>query len=215
MLLTIAILCSLAGTAGVVMAQTEAEIRAESTTTLDLKRKNASTTLEKKAEVRAKIDAKQDIREEKKEARIASTTLIRENNKERRQDLKARVGVHIRKINKNHAEVIVRLQKISARIESRINKLEGKGRNLDTAEALLATANIKIDAAETARVAAAANITAALAVSPFTAVEAQKIKNEVRETEKRIREAHRALIDTLRAIKSSVKVEATATTTAN
>ena len=104
------------------------------------------------------------------------------------------------------------LKKIAARLDSRIVKLEARGFSLVRSKQLLAEANVKIDAAETDRLQAQAEIEAALQGTVSTTT-ASTTRARLSKTEGMIRLAHKALVSAISSAGISISATSTASTT--
>lgn len=136
-----------------------------------------------------------------------------ENQEARKQtNFKTRVkanAAHLFEHYKNRIEI---LKKIAARLDSRIVKLEARGFSLVRSKQLLAEANVKIDAAETDRLQAQAEIEAALQGTVSTTT-ASTTRARLSKTEGMIRLAHKALVSAISSAGISISATSTASTT--
>lgn len=177
----------------------------------ELKERFASTTnrlLERKAEVKERIASSTERKVEKKverkaemEVRKASST---ERRIERQQDIAKRQAEHVIK---TLTATIERLEKILARIESRIEKIKAEGKDVSLAEgfvvevkAYLADAQVSLEAL------AFIDLSADKAKENF-----ERVRAAVAEVKIHLRAAHESLMKAIRALKGSnsaeVKVE--------
>jgi hypothetical protein len=139
---------------------------------------------------------------------------------ERRAELMGKLSAQRKEIISHLAErmfgriaaAIERLKKIGDRIGERIAKLKEKGINTTKAESLLTSARTEITNAETAL--AAAKTAAQGAIESGTSKEAfAAVRTHVREARDAAKKAHKALVDSVVALKGK-SGDKTATTTA-
>lgn len=193
-------------------AQVKAEVRANATTSAEYERKRAliaSTTAARLADMRENF--------EEKRARLASSSAERmEKFRERFDENKLRIlTTHVENIVKRLNAALERFTDIAARMESRIEKLQADGVDMTTAislhaeaEAKIADAKVKVDAIDVA-------VDAALASENPREAFSQSVRPVVAAAETALREAHKALVAVLRAIKAAdpeVSVEANSQT---
>jgi hypothetical protein len=125
---------------------------------------------------------------------------LRDERKERRKD---EVRKRVENVTNRMAAFIERLKDIAKRINARIVKLEGEGKNMTTPKNLLVLAQGKITVAETdlgtLRLALAA---IASSTEPITKDElVHKVKDASEKTKESIKVAHQALVDVITSIK--------------
>lgn len=150
--------------------------------------------------------------------RVASTTIderkaaAQQKMAERRSEILKRIAEKM--IQKMEAE-IGRMGKLTVRIDSRIAKLKERGVNTAASEALLATARQKLAAAttavENARGAMAAALTAADVDAngdgkPDKVDPGKKVREFLASARDAIKDAHRALVETVKSLKSSAEL---------
>lgn len=181
-------------------AQVKAEVRANATSSAEYERKRAmiaSTTAARLADMRENY--------EEKRAQLASST------QERMEKFRARFDENVLRVLNTHVENIIkrltaaleRFTDIAARMESRIETLEARGVDMTTAislhadaEAKIADAKVKVDAIDVA-------VDAALASENPREAFSQMVRPAVSAAETALREAHKALVAVLRAIKAA------------
>jgi hypothetical protein len=102
------------------------------------------------------------------------------------------------------------MNNIVVRLESRIEKLEARNINVDEGKKLVGDAKIKIDAAEANIAALKTTLNAGISSTTATTTVKNPVK-EVRalagETVKKLKEAHKALVDAIKAINAKIKTE--------
>lgn len=101
---------------------------------------------------------------------------------------------------KRFTEAVTRLENIADRIGSRLDKLATQNASVTDARAKLAIARTKIAAARTAVDSLTSAISIALA-SDTPKAQFEKVRIALQDTEKKIKEAHTALVDTINSIK--------------
>lgn len=114
---------------------------------------------------------------------------------------KIRIGAFYGKIMNRMEVVVIRLQRLSERIDSRINKLEETGADVSEAKALLEAADGKIKEAVKSLSDAKNKINEILDSGETPKIMLEKIKDEVRVVKQAIKDAHAALVDVIAAIK--------------
>lgn len=148
------------------------------------------------------------------------STTINQKMQERRAERMEKLSAQHKEIIKRHAEMmfmrinaaIERLKKLADRIGERITKLKERGVDTAKAESLLARARGEITNAENAL--AAAKTAAQGAIESETPKEAfEAVRTHVEEAKEATKKAHKALVDSIVALKGK-SGDRTATTTA-
>jgi len=167
--------------------------------------RNFSTTTkkveERREELKAKIEAKKEEFKEKREEKIEQV----------KQKASERLSKGYEKVFEGFDNAAERLAEHFDKIEARIAEFEAKGRDLTVAKEKLAIAETKITALPSvidAAQSAVAGIIAGTAEDKLVA-----IKAEVSKAKTALKEAHTALVDTIREIKNTGGNSDKATTT--
>lgn len=157
----------------------------------------ASTTAARRAELSHRL--------EEKRMEIASSTEARlEKFRAKFEENKLRIlNEHVENIIKRLNTVVGRYTDIATRMQSRIDRLNAGNVNTTNAAALLATANTKLSAAKVKVDAINPIVDTALASSSPRAAFEELVKPAVAAAEAALRDAHKALIDVLRALKAA------------
>lgn len=146
---------------------------------------------------------------------------MQEKMAERRSEILKRIAERMIK----HLELAIeRMEKIAERVDSRIAKLKERGVNTAASEALLTTAREKITAAKTAVANAKAEMANALAVADVDADgdgkmdkvdPGKKVRDFLATARNAVKDAHRALVEAIKSLKSSAELRGvnTGTTT--
>lgn len=163
----------------------------------ELRAEFASTTKERRHEFR------EDIK--KLRVEFASTTqarrdAIKANVAER---VKEQVIKHVERIERRLTAAIERFENLSDRMASRIEKLEEKGVDMTNAKALLATADAAIAQAETEVEAIGDALEQALQSENPKEAFTTLVRPAVTAAEEAVKEAHKALVEALRAVKAA------------
>lgn len=114
---------------------------------------------------------------------------------------KIRIKAFYGKIMNRMGAAVIRLQRLSERIDSRISKIEETSAYVSSARALLAVADGKIIEAANALSDAKNKINEILNSEETPKIMFEKIKDEVRVVKQAIKDAHAALVEVIIAIK--------------
>lgn len=189
---------------------TSTEARLKAKAELEAKKKELE---DKKESIKSEIESKREALKEEVENRKDS---IKNSVEERRQNavnkIKERIDQFLQDVAERFEAAINRLEKLSDRISSRINKLEAEKIDVSKAKELLIIAKAKIDIAKTS----AGNITIASSTATTTVAlkeSFKSLKTIIETAKKDIKAAHAALIDVVKNLKPGRNNDKTATTT--
>lgn len=148
----------------------------------------------------------ESLRERMSERREAHRATMDERRDERREAVtdaaRARVRAFMERMLRRFDAAIQRLRNLADRVGTRIEKLETNKNDLGHAKELLGAARVEIDAAAATLAAIRANLESAVAEeNPHGAFEA--IHESLAEAKEAVRAAHRALIETIVAIRAN------------
>lgn len=190
---SIALLAALVLAASTASAQGVGEVRVRVNGNASVTPVEVKTRAETNAEVRAGAQSRQASSSEARTEMQTSVAKRKAANTER-----------------VFSATVDRLEKIADRIESRIAKFEDKGAPTTDAVKFLAEARAHLDLADTSISAfASLDLSGELLRDNFA-----KIRTAASEAKMHIREAHTSLMMSVRSLKASAEVEASATTTA-
>ena len=190
---------------------TNAEVNSTGTVEIRNRNNSADADVDFRAETRARLEARQMEMEER-----------RAEMEERRSQIQVMLDERVQARIENFANGlfraldagVLRLENIAERIDSRIEKLEDDGMDMDAQTELLLGAEIQIDEAE-AEI-AEARVELEVMLSSDTPREAlEDVRTALSEAKQALREAKQALVETVQSIRmamseAEVEVEAEA-----
>ncbi len=148
----------------------------------------------------------EERREERKET-IASTTA--ERREKIAEAAKERAKAYLAKIVRRLSAAVLRFEKLAERIEARIEKLEDMGVDMTKAKELLAKAEVEIAEADAAVLALKASIDITISADRPGEI-FKEVKEKIRLAIEAIKEAHAALVATIREVKAAGGAKANA-----
>lgn len=146
------------------------------------------------------LERRGELRDERQERRATATDERRDQRIERQ---KKNIEAYFERVMKRLDAALNRMTKLGDRVASRIMKLEGeRGVNLSDARAKLELARKEIAGGQAAII-EAKGLIASLLASDNPREIFGNVKDIIRKTVESIREAHRALVETLKAAKAA------------
>ncbi|MDP1625405.1 MAG: hypothetical protein Q8L64_06660 [bacterium] len=147
---------------------------------------------EKRDEVRPRIEARRDL---------ATSTRVR---------VEAKITARAPQVSDRLVAAVNKLADISAKISTRLDKIEDSGKDMTESRRLLANANTLIEAAGVeARAVAAVEVSVGSVNESF-----EKLRNATQDANKAIRSAHAALVEVIVSIKAGLAPSVNATSSA-
>ena len=174
----------------------------------DIRKEQLEKQKEMREETKNRIDTLRDEAKDRREnASTSRATTTREERKENRVDERMQrqreiIKAHFTKMMRRLDAAVLRLEKLAARMDTRIDKLTAKGVDMTKAKEKMTIARGKIADAKQA-IADARTAADALVNSEKPKELFGDIRKLIKKAEQTVKDAHRALVEALREIKAS------------